>query len=102
VVSFALLPFCFILFFFVVGAKFEVRGHILTLRFKMTLHEYDYVFAIGTLFAMLDAYNNGASKSLPLYVTLAAIHHIQILIRSLCRRCRKLLGYQRLIPVYHI
>ena len=26
------------------------------------LHEYDYVFAIGTLFAMLDAYNNGASE----------------------------------------
>ncbi|RAH59459.1 sodium/phosphate symporter [Aspergillus piperis CBS 112811] len=25
------------------------------------LHEYDYVFAIGTLFAMLDAYNNGAN-----------------------------------------
>jgi sodium-dependent phosphate transporter len=30
----------------------------------MVLHEYDYIFAIGTLFAMLDAYNNGASKSL--------------------------------------
>lgn len=30
----------------------------------MVLHEYDYVFAIGTLFAMLDAYNNGASKFL--------------------------------------
>lgn len=28
----------------------------------MYLHEYDYVFAIGTLFAFLDAYNNGASK----------------------------------------
>ena len=28
----------------------------------MVLHQYDYVFAIGTLFAMLDAYNNGASK----------------------------------------
>ncbi|KAF2116619.1 sodium/phosphate symporter [Lophiotrema nucula] len=26
-----------------------------------TLHEYDYIFAIGTLFAMLDAYNNGAN-----------------------------------------
>ncbi|CAI7677608.1 unnamed protein product [Penicillium pancosmium] len=25
------------------------------------LHEYDYVFAIGTLFAFLDAYNNGAN-----------------------------------------
>ena len=30
----------------------------------MVLHEYDYIFAIGTLFAMLDAYNNGASKLL--------------------------------------
>lgn len=27
----------------------------------MTLHQYDYLFAIGTLFAMLDAYNNGAN-----------------------------------------
>ncbi|OJJ96667.1 hypothetical protein ASPACDRAFT_81315 [Aspergillus aculeatus ATCC 16872] len=27
----------------------------------MTLHQYDYIFAIGTLFAMLDAYNNGAN-----------------------------------------
>ncbi|KAJ5561061.1 Phosphate transporter [Penicillium sp. DV-2018c] len=27
----------------------------------MFLHQYDYVFAIGTLFAMLDAYNNGAN-----------------------------------------
>ncbi|KAJ5123220.1 hypothetical protein N7448_009317 [Penicillium atrosanguineum] len=27
----------------------------------MYLHEYDYIFAIGTLFAMLDAFNNGAN-----------------------------------------
>ncbi|KAJ5897680.1 hypothetical protein N7504_007968 [Penicillium tannophilum] len=27
----------------------------------MYLHQYDYIFAIGTLFAMLDAYNNGAN-----------------------------------------
>lgn len=27
----------------------------------MVLHQYDYIFAIGTFFAMLDAYNNGAS-----------------------------------------
>jgi solute carrier family 20 (sodium-dependent phosphate transporter) len=26
------------------------------------LSQYDYIFAIGTLFALLDAYNNGASK----------------------------------------
>ena len=29
------------------------------------LSQYDYVFAIGTFFAMLDAYNNGASMCLP-------------------------------------
>jgi sodium-dependent phosphate transporter len=33
-----------------------------TLLAKMYLHQYDYIFAIGTLFAMLDAYNNGASE----------------------------------------
>lgn len=27
----------------------------------MVLSEYNYVFAIGTFFAMLDAYNNGAN-----------------------------------------
>lgn len=29
------------------------------------LDQYTYVFVIGTLFAMLDAFNNGASKLLP-------------------------------------
>jgi sodium-dependent phosphate transporter len=29
------------------------------------LSQYDYVFAIGTFFAMLDAYNNGASEYIP-------------------------------------
>jgi hypothetical protein len=34
----------------------------------MALDQYTYVFAIGTFFALLDAYNNGASKySLPVY-----------------------------------
>lgn len=27
------------------------------------MEKYTYVFAIGTFFAMLDAYNNGASES---------------------------------------
>lgn len=27
------------------------------------LDQYTYIFAIGTFFAMLDAYNNGASES---------------------------------------
>lgn len=26
------------------------------------LDQYTYIFAIGTMFAMLDAFNNGASK----------------------------------------
>ena len=28
------------------------------------LDEYTYIFAIGTFFALLDAFNNGASKCL--------------------------------------
>jgi sodium-dependent phosphate transporter len=28
----------------------------------MYLHQYDYIFGIGTVFAMLDAFNNGASE----------------------------------------
>lgn len=28
---------------------------------KMVLHEYTYIFAIGTFFALLEAYNNGAN-----------------------------------------
>lgn len=31
----------------------------------MVLHEYTYVFAIGTMFALLEAYNNGASTYSP-------------------------------------
>lgn len=30
----------------------------------MVLHEYTYVFAIGTCFALLEAFNNGASTFL--------------------------------------
>lgn len=33
------------------------------------LDQYTYVFVIGTMFAMLDAYNNGASKFGPLGLT---------------------------------
>jgi len=28
----------------------------------MALDDYTYIFVIGTLFAFLDAYNNGASE----------------------------------------
>jgi hypothetical protein len=35
----------------------------LTIIIKMPrLTQFNYVFAIGTFFAMLDAYNNGASE----------------------------------------
>jgi sodium-dependent phosphate transporter len=34
----------------------------------MVLTEYTYVFAIGTMFALLEAYNNGASTSSPIYI----------------------------------
>ena len=40
----------------------------------MALEEYTYVFVIGTLFAMLDAYNNGASESRPVPVSVARPH----------------------------
>jgi len=35
----------------------------------MALDQYTYVFAIGTFFALLDAYNNGASKYPSMYIT---------------------------------
>lgn len=31
----------------------------------MVLTDYTYVFAFGTMFALLEAFNNGASKSDP-------------------------------------
>lgn len=31
----------------------------------MVLHEYTYIFAIGTCFALLEAFNNGASTLFP-------------------------------------
>jgi hypothetical protein len=31
----------------------------------MVMDQYTYVFAIGTFFALLDAYNNGASAYCP-------------------------------------
>ena len=32
----------------------------------MVLSQFDYIFAVGTFFALLDAFNNGASESLAL------------------------------------
>lgn len=39
-----------------------LSDYLLQTSFKMVLSEYTYVFAIGTFFALLDAFNNGASK----------------------------------------
>lgn len=36
--------------------------HRLALDKMAVLSQYDYIFAIGTFFALLDAYNNGASE----------------------------------------
>ena len=35
----------------------------------MVMHEYTYVFAFGTMFALLEAFNNGASMFYPLPLT---------------------------------
>lgn len=45
---------------------FHTHTHTHTFAVEMVLSQYDYIFAIGTLFAMLDAYNNGASMSISL------------------------------------
>lgn len=62
----------------------------------MYLHQYDYIFGIGTVFAMLDAYNNGASMSCSLSPALTYL--------TLPRRCGQRLGHQcflaiRLLPM---
>lgn len=41
----------------------NTKSYLYKLLDKMVLTEYSYVFAIGTFFALLDAYNNGASTS---------------------------------------
>jgi sodium-dependent phosphate transporter len=40
----------------------------------MVLTEYTYVFAIGTFFALLEAYNNGASTYHAMHATLLVVH----------------------------
>jgi hypothetical protein len=78
------------------------------------LQQYTYVFAIGTLFALLDAYNNGASKqptlpsSSPPIADPKTPHKISptgtrlILTASALadRRCCQLVGYQCLVEIH--
>jgi hypothetical protein len=61
------------------------------------LTQYTYVFAIGTFFALLEAYNNGASMLLHPY--------FDRLLRQLTlshRRCCQRLGHQCLLPLRHL
>ena len=71
------------------------------------LDQYTYVFAIGTFFALLDAYNNGASKySLAFLNVIVCTFRVCFLwahnrlvqlgefgTNQLNRRCRQRLGY---------
>jgi len=43
----------------------------------MVLDAYTYVFAIGTCFALLEAYNNGASMS-PLFASDPYLKHLPL------------------------
>jgi sodium-dependent phosphate transporter len=59
----------------------------------MVLSDYTYVFAIGTMFALLEAFNNGASMSWnPL---LLGISHY----RRFFARCWALTRTQKLITI---
>ena len=45
----------------------EIIVRIPSLLSVMTLSQFDYIFAIGTFFALLDAFNNGASEYLRVF-----------------------------------
>jgi sodium-dependent phosphate transporter len=53
----------------------------------MVLSDYTYVFVIGTFFAMLDAYNNGASTFILTSTPPASMH------TNVYRRCGQCMGY---------
>lgn len=44
------------------------------------LYEYNYIFVIGTLFALLDAFNNGASE----FTLLTLLTNLLILHITMC------------------
>jgi hypothetical protein len=56
------------------------------------LSQYDYIFAIGTFFALLDVFNNGAVRLLLPDPT------FQVLTTAV-ERCCQLLGHQCLLEV---
>ncbi|EAU37774.1 conserved hypothetical protein [Aspergillus terreus NIH2624] len=58
----------------------------------MVLTEYTYVFAIGTLFAMLDAYNNGANDVANSWATSVSSRSISYPMAMVCGTVFELLG----------
>lgn len=56
------------------------------------LHQYDYIFAIGTLFAMLDAYNNGANDVANAWATSVSSRSISYRWAMICALVFELLG----------
>ena len=60
------------------------------------LSQFDYIFAIGTFFALLDAFNNGASKSLGGFVL--GLHDTELYFR----RRSQCMGNQCIFQVHLI
>jgi sodium-dependent phosphate transporter len=56
------------------------------------LHQYDYIFAIGTMFAMLDAFNNGANDVANAWATSVSSRSISYRGAMLCALVFELLG----------
>ncbi|UZJ53613.1 hypothetical protein CBS101457_002933 [Exobasidium rhododendri] len=56
------------------------------------LHQYDYIFAIGTLFAMLDAFNNGANDVANAWATSVSSRSISYRMAMICATVFELLG----------
>lgn len=54
----------------------------------MVLHQYDYIFAIGTIFAFLDAYNIGAFPLLSLRPVPYLCSTREILTAAVSSRCQ--------------
>jgi hypothetical protein len=72
------------------------RDHITTLLVMAVLTQYDYLFAIGTIFAFLDAWNIGSSC----LCLLSFCDSSLILLR--CQRCCQLVRNVGCIPLtYH-
>lgn len=63
------------------------------------LDQYTYVFVIGTFFAMLDAYNNGASEY-PAPPTLLCFSMGGWMLTRLDRRCGQRVGDECVVEVH--